>query len=210
MKPEQIKLIYRPVIGRAALAGLAGRNRDRTGPARGRFTRADVQEILAQVWEKYDRLAPEVPKQPTLGNQMNLYFSCVTVCCLQTLLEQGIERNYAIKLISDLAWKVYEKWGAIPVLLARFRNRGRREQLRFAVNTFLRFPFSPPGYRWERLPSDEGISFDIKRCVVAEYFRAKGAANLCVGTYGPWTLHWLSCGAAGSSGPNPRGRRSQL
>ena len=75
-------------------------------------------------WEKYDRLAPEIPKQPALGNEMNLYLSCVTVCCLQTLLEQVIERNYAIELMSNLAWKVYEKWGDIPVMWEQFFEIG--------------------------------------------------------------------------------------
>lgn len=143
----------------------------------------DVKKILSQVWEKFDHLASEVPKQKTLGNQMNLYLSCVTFSCFQVLLELDVERNYAIELISDVSWKVYEKWGTIPISIAQLWSRNPREQMRFAVNAFLRFPFSPPGYRLNRLPSDDGISFDMQRCVVAEYLQTHGAEDLCVGAW---------------------------
>lgn len=143
MKPGLLRLIYQPVIGRDAIAGLVGRNRDRAQPAKGRFTHADVQAMLAQVWKEYDQLAPKVQKIPAPGNQMNLYLSCVTFCCFQTLLGLGIERNYAIELISDMAWKVYEKWGAIPFMFARLRNRDPRGRMRFAVNAFFAIPVQP-------------------------------------------------------------------
>lgn len=183
MNPNLLKLIYHPVVKRAAISALVGRNRDRTQPVRGRFTQMDVKKILAQVWEKFDQLASEVPKQKTLGNQMNLYLSCVTFSCFQVLLELDVERNYVIELISDVSWKVYEKWGTIPISIAQLWNRNPREQMRFAVNAFLRFPFSPPGYRLNRLPSDDGISFDMQGCVVAEYFQTQDAEDLCVGAW---------------------------
>ncbi|HEY9152522.1 MAG TPA: hypothetical protein VIN60_06520 [Anaerolineales bacterium] len=212
MKPGLLRLIYQPVIGRAAIAGLVGRNRDRAQPAKGRFTHADVQAMLAQVWKEYDQLAPKVQKIPALGNQMNLYLSCVTFCCFQTLLGLGIERNYAIELISDMAWKVYEKWGAIPFMFARLRNRDPRGRMRFAVNAFLRFPFSPPGYLLERLPSEDGISFNIKKCIVAEYFQSQARRTFAWGHGAIWISPSQRCGAAGLNEPKPlrRGRRAAI
>lgn len=199
MKPGLLKLIYQPVIRKAAISGLVGRNRDRTQPAKGRFNRADVQKILIQVWNKFDRLVPNVPKQKTFGNQMNIYLSCVTVSCFQVLSELGVECNYAIELISDVFWKVYEKWGAVSAMIARFQKRDPREQMRFAVNAFLKFPFSPPGYLFKRLPSDDGISFDIQRCVVAEYFQRRTQQIFAWGHGVIWILHSQRCGAAGWS-----------
>ncbi|MFQ5740811.1 MAG: L-2-amino-thiazoline-4-carboxylic acid hydrolase, partial [Acidobacteriota bacterium] len=38
-------------------------------------------------------------------------------------------------------------------------------------------------YRYSRLPSNDGIYFDMRRCPVAEYFRSSGAADLCVGSW---------------------------
>jgi ubiquinone biosynthesis protein len=183
MNPKSLKLIYQPAIRKAGISGLVGRNRNRTQPAKGRFTKADVQNLLEEVWLKYDQISLDAPPQTALGNQMNLYLACVTFCCFQALLELGVERHYAIELISDMAWKVYERWGTIPFILARFQKQSPREQMRFAVNAFLRFPFSPPGYILDRLPSEEGISFNIKKCLIAEYFRSQSATDLCVGTW---------------------------
>lgn len=183
MNLNLLRLIYRHVIRKAALSGLAGRNRDRAQPEKGRFTHADIHNLLAEVWKKFDLLALNVPKQTAFGNQMNLYLSCITLCCFQTFLELGVEYSYAIELTGDVSWKVYEKWGAIPIIFTRFRYQNPRERMRFSVNAFLKFPFGPPGYLLQRLPSDEGISFDIQRCIVAEYFRAQGAAQLCMGTW---------------------------
>jgi len=52
-----------------------------------------------------------------------------------------------------------------------------------SVNMFLRFPFTPPGYVYERLPSCDGISVDILRCPVAAFFLNQNASDLCTGTW---------------------------
>jgi len=183
MNTTLLKLIYRPVTRQAAHASLVGRSRDRHSPDKGRFTRAEVDNILKQVWQTYDQLAPFVPQEPKLGNQMNMLLSCVTLACFRVFMATGTEREYAIELIGDMAWKVYEKWGRFPILIARLLTRDPRKQLRMSVNMFLRFPFTPPGYVFERLPSSDGISLDMLRCPVAEYFHKQDASDLCVGTW---------------------------
>jgi hypothetical protein len=47
----------------------------------------------------------------------------------------------------------------------------------------LRFPFNSPGYIARRVPTDDGIAFDMIRCPVARYFRAYGAGDVCVGSW---------------------------
>lgn len=178
-----LKLFYRPVTRQAARASLVGRSRDRYSPEKGRFTRADADNILKQAWQTYDQLAPFVPQEPKPGNQMNMLLSCVTLACFRVLMATGTEKAYAIELIGDMAWKVYEKWGRFPILIARLLARDPREQLRMSVNMFLRFPFTPPGYVFERLPSTYGISLDMLRCPVAEYFHKQDASDLCIGTW---------------------------
>jgi len=183
MNTTLLKLIYRPVTRQAARAGLLGRSRDRHSPDKGRFAPAEVDNILRQVWQTYDQLAPFVPQEPKLGNRMNMLLSCVTLACFRVLLATGTVREYAIELIGDTAWKVYEKWGRLPILIARLSTRDPRERLRMSVNMFLRFPFTPPGYVFERLPSSDGISLDMLRCPVAEYFHKQDASDLCIGTW---------------------------
>ncbi|MFV1998433.1 MAG: L-2-amino-thiazoline-4-carboxylic acid hydrolase [Acidiferrobacterales bacterium] len=183
MNPTLIKTIFRPTIKRAARAALVGRMRDRDSPDKGRFTRAEVDRILKQTWQSYDQLAPLVPREPKLGNRMNMLLACTSLAFFRVLLAADIEREYAISLFSDLAWKVYQTWGRLPIIVARVVTRDPRKRVRIAVNMFLRFPFTPPGYIFERLPSSDGISFDMQRCPVSEYFQKQEAPDLCVGTW---------------------------
>jgi len=183
MNPTLIKTIFRPTIKRAARAGLVGRKRDRNSPEKGRFTRAEVDNILKQVWQSYDQLAPLVPQEPKLGNRMNMLLACMSLAFFRVLMATGVEREYAIDLFGDAAWKVYTTWGRLPIFVARLLTRDPRKRIQISVNMFLRFPFTPPGYIFERLPSSEGISFDMQRCPVAEYFQKQEASDLCVGTW---------------------------
>ena len=86
----------------------------------------------------------------------------MTFSCFRTLLSIDVERPYAVELIGDIAWKLYETWGRLPLAIARLYRRDPREQLRMCVNLFLRFPFGPPGYRFNRLLSSEGIALDMR------------------------------------------------
>jgi ubiquinone biosynthesis protein len=183
MNPPLLKIFFRPVIKSAAYLALVGRNRDHSRPEQGRFTRADVGEILERVWHGYDRLAPSIPREPNLGTRMNMLLACITLSCFQVMLSDGVEREYAIELIGDMAWKVYEKWGYLPIFIARLSTRDPRKRIGMSVKMFLRFPFASPGYIFERVPSNDGISLDMLRCPIAEYFRARDGTDLCIGTW---------------------------
>jgi hypothetical protein len=183
MKPGLVKTIYRRSVRRAAHRALVGRLRDRERQDEGRFTRADVDELLKQTWVAYDQIAPEVPHEPKIGNRVNMLLAAMTLAFLQVLIASGRGRAYAIELVGDVAWKVYERWGRIPLVVARLRSRDPRERMRISVDMFLRFPFTPPGYLFNRLPSEEGISLDMLRCPVADYLRREEASDLCIGTW---------------------------
>lgn len=116
------------------------------------------------------------------GNRINMLLFCVTFACFQVLTSAGIERSYAIELIGDLAWKVYEKWGQVPILIARLLTGDSCKRMCITVNMFLRFPFSPSGYIFKRLPCNDGILLDMLRCSIAEYSQAHEASDLCIGT----------------------------
>jgi hypothetical protein len=183
MKPRLVRTIYRRSIRRAARNALVGRLRDRERQEEGRFTRAELDDLLEQTWIAYDQLAPHVPHEPKIGNRLNMLLAAMTLAFLQVLVGRGTGRSYAIELVGDVAWKLYERWGHIPIVVARLRSREPTERMRVSVEMFLRFPFTPPGYVFDRLPSEEGISLDMLRCPVAEYFRREGASDLCIGTW---------------------------
>lgn len=178
-----LQAIYRPVLAHASRAAFVGQNRSRTEPERGRFTRGEVHTFMCKAWRKVKSMAPNLPDEPTFGSRMNVMLACLCYSMLTVLLARGIEREYAIELIADVAWNVYRKWAVIPKFISRFATREPSQRINFCVNAFLRFPFNPPGYELERLPSGKGIAFNILSCPVARYFAKQGAADLCVGSW---------------------------
>lgn len=179
MNPIWLK-IYSPVINRAARAVLVGRLKNRRHPECGRFTRSETNDFLKQMWKRYKRLAPDVPRERTLGSRITVLLACLTLSGFQILLERGIERNYAIELLADVTWKLYRQWGVSVFFIAKVFTRDPAKRMRTAINLFLRFPFTPPGYVFERLPAADGVSLDMLRCPVADYFKAKKTTDLCV------------------------------
>ncbi|MGB2608046.1 MAG: L-2-amino-thiazoline-4-carboxylic acid hydrolase [Isosphaeraceae bacterium] len=142
-----------------------------------------MDRLLQQAWREFDRLAPLVPQEPTIGSRMNVRLACFTLAFLQATTAAGVERSYAIELIADAAWKIYKKWAALPRLVARLVSRDPIERMDRSINAFLRFPFNPPAYVFERLATDDGTAFHVRRCPVADYFRAHSAPDLCGGTW---------------------------
>ncbi len=178
-----LQAIYKPVVAAAARAAFVGKNRSRNCPENGRFTVGEVRECVREAWRKVESMAPNLPKEPTFGSRMNVMLACLSFSMLTALLARGVEREYAIELISDASWKVYRHWAFLPKLFAILVTRNAAKRLRICVNAFLRFPFNSPGYRFEREPSDQEIAFNILRCPVASFLQQQGAADLCVASW---------------------------
>jgi ubiquinone biosynthesis protein len=183
---DYVKFIYRPLTARAARQVLVGRNRDRRSPDRGRFTRTDVAGLLEAAWLRYAREAGKLSAEPTVGSRMNVRLACFTMSFFNALLAIDTDRDYAIELVADAAWRVYRLWSTIALGLA-FLTPGKTTSLAFAVgsrdnqqgNVSLRFPFNAPGYLIEPVAVRNGTSFDVVRCPIADYFRGQGAVDLC-------------------------------
>lgn len=179
--------LYRPIIRWAARSALVGRDRDRNKPEQGRFTRAEVNHSITQAWRRYMALAPSLPAEPTAGSRMNVKLAALTIAFFQVLLDAGIERAYAIELVSDTTWKVYRQWGRIGQFLTRILPRSLLKPMRTDLARRIQkdgtlaqsFPFNAPGYIAKYVPMKDAIAFDMIRCPVAEVFRAHGAADLC-------------------------------
>jgi L-2-amino-thiazoline-4-carboxylic acid hydrolase len=174
--------IQKPFIARAARQAWVGKNRSRNRPDKGRFTVNEVDEILKKAWQATNHLATTL-EEATIGSRMNVRFACFSYFALTVLLAREIERQYAIELIVDVAWRVYRKWAILPKLLARLLARDPAQRMKICVNAFLRFPFNAPGYSFERVPFVSGIAFNIVRCPAASCLQARGAADLCIASW---------------------------
>lgn len=183
--PRYEKLLFRPVFKWAAYRAVVGRAKAEEDPRRGRFTRPEVKELLAEAWQIYDELAPDVPDEPGVGPRMNVRLACATLSFHRALVSAGVDNRAATRLIADAAWCVFKKWGAIARLLTGILARGDpRKRMPVCVNLFLRFPFSQPAYRFDlSYPDEDTVAIDMHRCPVADYFRSQGAADVCAGTW---------------------------
>lgn len=187
---DLVKPIYAPLTKRAARRALLGRMRARALPENGRFTEVDVSRLIDAAWRRYDTAVVSLPAQPTAGSTMNVRLACFTFSFFEALLAEGTEREYAIELVADATWKVYQMWARVASTVGRLA-REKSSALAFAVTAkadgdaavHLRFPFNAPGYVIETVPATEGTAFNVLRCPVAEYFRARGAVDLCVASW---------------------------
>lgn len=179
-----LKLLFKPVSCGAARRALVGRNRSPQAPEKGRFTAGDVDCYVDQSWLALPALVADVQREPTFGSRMNVRLAALTLAMLHTLTGAGIERQYAIELIGDTAWTIYQYWGRVGGWIARlWGHRGLEDTIRRVRpdgSWPMSFPFNPPGYRARSVPAPGGLGFDVIRCPVADLFRRHGAGDLGV------------------------------
>lgn len=185
---DWVKIAYRPIARRAARRTLVGRVRDRLAPDRGRFARADATSLLSAAWRRYDEASSQLLPQPTVGSTMNVRLACFTFSFFEAVVAAGTERTYAIELVADATWSVYEVWSRVACAIAHV-TPWKSASLAFAVRDrrrgtlSLRFPFNAPGYVIQPVASAGDTAFDVVRCPVAAYFRERGVTDLCLASW---------------------------
>jgi hypothetical protein len=174
------KLLVRSLPLKSAVRGaLSGRNRSRADAALGRFTHRDCNRLVAAMLLHYSRLVATVPPQPNLGSRITVRLGAVLLAaCLDAMLEEGIERDYAIELIGDTAWRIYRRWGQMANLLAALFVRDPSHRIRLVVGLFLYFPFGGPGYQREDIADPAARRFNIASCPTSAYLVPRGDADL--------------------------------
>jgi hypothetical protein len=173
----------KPFVRGVARRSIAGRNRSRSDPTAGRFTRSQVNRIVNQAFGRFERQVPDLPSEPTLGSRQNVLLAALTLSFLETLEADGIQRGYAIELAGDVCWRFYQQWGQGTRAATHLITRDPVRRLRLSVNAFLAFPFGRPGYRFDDVAQVDGRSLDMHRCPVADYLGSRGATDLCAGSW---------------------------
>jgi len=178
-----LKPILKPLLGWAMRRALVGRSRSTPSPGQGRFARADVDRILRQLWRNYDELAADIPRQPAFSARLCVSLAGVTIAAYRAVLAAGVEKDEAVRLVADAVWVIYAKGAVLPGLISRAIARDPVRRLRIATNLVRRFPFNSPAFVMEDVPDHGVVAFDVRRCLIAEYFRSYGLEDLCAGTW---------------------------
>jgi hypothetical protein len=121
-----------------------------------------VDRLLDQSWQEYDEILPHVSHEPTIGSRMNIRLAALSLALLESLTASGIERKYAIELIGDSCWKIYQYWGRLGRFLSRLSRRDPTKDHAKRVGKDgswpMSFPFNPPGYRARYVATPGGLA----------------------------------------------------
>jgi len=171
-----LRALLRREARRAARQALAGRMWDRSRPARGRLLDHEVDAILTRAWQLVDEMLPEARLEqiPTRGNRQNVLFAVLTVAAFRALRDSGIEREYAMELVADLGWKLYERVVALPRGIARLLTRDPQRRLEWVLRILLVYPFSGngrPGYEVETRAEADAFRTDWSFCPPFDFAR---------------------------------------
>jgi hypothetical protein len=120
---------------------------DPARPEAGRFLRADVTTFLADAWRRMPAILADsdLAAIPTTGNRHNVFLAALTMAAYHALLDAGIERAYAMELVADVGWKLYEQMATAPFSVARLLSRDPQRRAARVLHWLLKFPFSAPG-----------------------------------------------------------------
>lgn len=169
------------------MRAIAGRNRVRGDMSRGRFTRAEVRELLADAWARFEANAAEIPRERSTGARLWLLNGALIIGAIQAAIARDIDRDYAIELVGDAAWNIYRRFMAIPDALVRLTTRDPARRLERDTHLIMDvFPFGPKSYCKRWINSDRGGVFLVTRCPYQELHHKllspNDARDFCQGT----------------------------
>lgn len=160
------------LIGKAALLALLSAAR-RVAPVPAPL---DRQRLIHQ----YRSLRPS-PTEPTLGAEVMVNLSALTMALYRELLGEGLTRADAREVTARSTWIVYRRLAQAGAGAPRLITRSPLRRVRLTMLGFIHlFPYRRPGYEIEIRPdAGRSFSFDVARCPAADFFRAAGEAELC-------------------------------
>jgi hypothetical protein len=106
-----------------------------------------VAACLDEVWRRVPFILEEgdLAAISTMGNKNNVFLAAMTIAAYHALPDAGIERDYAMELVADVGWKLYELMARLPLSVARLVSRDPQHRAELGIHWFLQFPLSAPG-----------------------------------------------------------------
>ena len=193
------RVLFRPVVRAAAMRAILGRNRVRGEMAKGRFTRAEIHALLTDTWTRFEKHAAEIPHERSAGARLWLLNGALIISAIQSAIDRGVERAYAIELVGDAAWIIYRRFMAVPDAVVCLTTRDPAKRLERDTHLIMDvFPFGPKSYCKRWIDSDRGGVFLVTRCPYQELHHKllspEDARDFCQGMPVIWTIRWRRCG----------------
>ena len=173
--------LWRALVVGPARQVLVGQPRIEGEAATERFARHDVERLLKAAWARYQLLAPDLPREPSVSGRVSVLGAAMLLALAQALQDMGVERGYATRLVAEVGWAAYRRsLGKGGPALLRMLSPDPQQRVRLAMDIGLRYEFTEPSYHHQRVPVAGGDGFDMLRCPIADYLAAQHASDLCV------------------------------
>jgi hypothetical protein len=161
-------------LRRAAFAALVDRRRSRAHPSRGRFTHADVAEMLPVVWRFADAQPADTAGR-TARIAATLRVAAIARAFLDALILREVEREYAVELVADVVWRLEKRWAELGALA--MRSEPQWPATHESVPRPPPFAFCPAASI--TAPRGRTGELAVTHCPVAEHLHAHDADDLC-------------------------------
>lgn len=146
-----------------------------------RFDRGEIRAILDDAFADYEAQRPGLASEPSTGGRIMVRLAALTIGLHRALTRRGVKEEEARKLTARVTSRIYGQMATVPTVLSKTGGPAPHERLRRATDLFRRFPFGQPSYDMVDVDGgDDVVAFDVRRCPVAEHFRAQGLGALCV------------------------------
>jgi hypothetical protein len=138
------------------------------------------RETVERVWARTLALQRELRKtrpRHSLGVNLLLCLFEWDRALYGALLESGVARDEAGRMIAEINWAVLGPSTALNFSLSRLRSRDLRTRVQWVVDLLFAVVFTAP-FRRVVHPAKDAVAFDVTRCPLAEYFAAQGTPEL--------------------------------
>lgn len=141
----------------------------------------EVEALLNEAFGRYEAERVTLPPQRSTGGWLMLHLAALTAALYHAIVGRGRPEEEARRLTARVTWAAYEKMAVAPGMLGSVGTKDPLVRIQRATDLFRHFPFSAPSYDMRDVDAGpEVVAFDVQRCPVAEYFRARGLSELCV------------------------------
>lgn len=151
-----------------------------------------TSQVLDETWWEYETLKETVPLEKTFGANLMLRLSALCIAFHGALRKMGLTEESALKRTKEASRVIHHKMDKIPRRLVSLGLGDASTCLKREVGFLRRFPFSGPSYGIESVPVTEKgdiVAFNVLRCPVAEFFKARNLSQVCRETFCHYDFH---------------------
>ena len=143
-----------------------------------------ADSVWTEANREYRSVSKIVSREKTIGARVMVRLAAFTVALFRTLKARNIPADRAQELTREITWRTYRRLAWLPWKATRVVSDDPRVRAKTAMDLFMRFPYSKPGYEMEYVDAgDEVVAFDVYRCPVAEHFAREGLSGLCTASF---------------------------